>query len=85
MFSRVAIVGIGYTPFRPITPDVSFREMIYEAARKAYEDAGVHPQRDVDAFVTCQEDFEHGRAIWNEQTPDSLGAVLKPIHTVPAE
>jgi len=85
MFSRVAIVGIGYTPFRPITPDVSFREMIYEAARKAYEDAGVQPQKDIDAFVTCQEDFEHGRAIWNEQTPDSLGAVLKPIHTVPAE
>lgn len=85
MLSRVAIVGIGYTPFRPITPDVSFREMVYEAARKAYEDAGVHPQRDIDSFVTCQEDFEHGRAIWNEQTPDSLGAILKPIHTVPAD
>lgn len=82
MFSRVAIVGIGYTPFRPITPDVSFREMIFEAATKAFEDAGVSPQEDIDSFVTCQDDFEHGRSIWNMQTPDNLGAVLKPIHTI---
>lgn len=81
MFPKVAIVGIGYTPFRTITPDVSFREMVFEAASKAYEDAGVHPQEDIDSFVTCQDDFEHGRSIWNMQTPDNLGAVLKPIHT----
>ena len=85
MFSRVAIVGIGYTPFRTITPDVSFREMIFEAATKAYEDAGVRPQQDIDSFVTCQDDFEHGRSIWNMQTPDNVGAVLKPIHTIPGD
>jgi len=83
MTSRVAIVGIGYTPFRTITPDVSFREMVFEAATRAFEDAGgIHPQKDIDAFVTCQDDFEHGRSIWNMQTPDNLGAVLKPIGTV---
>ncbi|MBM4444126.1 MAG: acetyl-CoA acetyltransferase [Chloroflexi bacterium] len=82
---RVAIVGVGYTPFRPITPDVSFREMVYEAAAKAYEDAGIEPQKDLDACVTCQDDFEHGRSIWNEQTPDSLGAVLKPVGTIPGD
>ena len=83
MTSRVAIVGIGYTPFRTITPDVSFREMVFEAATKAFEDAGgIDPQKDIDAFVTCQDDFEHGRSIWNMQTPDNLGAVLKPIGTI---
>ena len=85
MFSGVAIVGVGYTPFRPITPDVSFREMIFEAATRAYEDAGVRPQQDIDCFVTCQDDFEHGRSIWNMQTPDNVGAVLKPIHTICGE
>ena len=81
----VAIVGVGFTPFRSITPDVSFREMVFEAAKRAYNDAGVHPQEDIDSFVTCQDDFEHGRSIWNMQTPDNLGAVLKPIHTIPGD
>lgn len=86
MSSRVGIVGVGYTPFRTITPDVSFREMVYEAATKAFQDAGgVQPQDGIDSFVTCQDDFEHGRSIWNMQTPDNLGAVLKPIHTIPGE
>lgn len=85
MSSRVAIVGIGFTPFRSITPDVSFKEMMFEAAIKAYADAGVHPQKDIDGFVTCEEDFAHGRSIWNMQTPDNLGAVMKPIHTIPGD
>ncbi len=39
--SGAAIVGIGFTPFRSIIPDVSFREMVFEAVRRAYKDAGV--------------------------------------------
>lgn len=85
MIRRVAIIGIGYTPFRSITPDVSFKEMMFEAAAKAYEDAGVCPRSDIDAFVTCEDDFTHGRSIFNIHTPDNIGAVLKPIHTLPAE
>ncbi len=85
MQRRVAVIGIGYTPFRPISPDVSFKEMMFEAAQKAYEDAGVSPRRDIDAFVTCEEDFTHGRSIFNIHTPDNIGAVLKRIHTLPAE
>ncbi len=85
MFPRVAIVGVGHTPFRSITPDISFKEMMFEASLKAYEDASICPQADVDAFVTCEEDFEHGRSIFNMQTPDNLGCVLKPGHTVPAD
>lgn len=85
MQRRVAIIGVGYTPFRPITPDMSFKEMMFEAAQKAYEDAGVCPRRDIDAFVTCEEDFTHGRSIFNIHTPDNIGAVMKRIHTLPAE
>jgi len=85
MQRRVAIIGIGYTPFRPITPDLSFKEMMFEAAQKAYEDAGVCPRRDIDAFVTCEEDFTHGRSIFNIHTPDNIGAVMKRIHTLPAD
>lgn len=85
MQRRVAIIGIGYTPFRTITPELSFKEMMFEAAQKAYEDAGVCPRRDIDAFVTCEEDFTHGRSIYNIHTPDNIGAVLKRIHTLPAD
>ena len=85
MFPRVAIVGVGYTPFRTISPDMSFKEMMYEAAIKAYEEVEISPEKDIDAFVTCEEDFEHGRSIYNMQVPDNLGAVLKAIHTIPGD
>lgn len=81
MPERVAIIGVGYTQLRPLSPEVSFREMIFEAAVKAYEDAGLEPQ-DVDTFVAVSEDFLEGTAIFDEYVPDQLGAVLKPVHTV---
>jgi acetyl-CoA C-acetyltransferase len=55
---------------------------MYEAARRAYTDAGVEPQRDVESFVTVAEDFHEGTSIFDEYTPDQLGAVLKPMHTI---
>ncbi len=78
---RVAIVGAGYTPLRPISTEVSFREMIFEAAVKAYADAGISPQ-DVSTFVSVAEDYNEGTAITDEYVPDQLGAVLKPVQTV---
>jgi len=57
--------------------------MIYEAATKAYEDAGgINPGTDVDAFISCQEDFWEGISICDEFVPDQLGAVLKPVYTI---
>jgi acetyl-CoA C-acetyltransferase len=84
MVKRVAIVGIGTTGFRSITPDVSYRELIFEAARKAYTDAGIEPS-EVDGFVTAAEDFIEGYSISDEYCPDQIGAVLKPTHTVPGD
>ncbi len=84
MDERIAIVGVGFTPFRSITPDLSFREMIFEAAQRAYEDAGILP-KEVDTFVAISEDFLEGTAIFDEYVPDQLGAVLKPVHTISSD
>ena len=81
MAQRVAIVGVGYTAFRPVSPEVSFREMIFNAAVNAYEDAGIEPGQ-VDTFVSVSEDYLEGTAIVDEYVPDQLGAVLKPVHTI---
>jgi acetyl-CoA C-acetyltransferase len=52
MHERVAIVGVGCTGFRSSTPEQSYKEMVYEAAMRAYTDAGVDPRRDVESFIT---------------------------------
>ncbi len=80
--TRVAVVGVGYYGFNANTPDLSWKELMYEAARRAYEDAGINPRKDVDSFVTCAEDIYEGFAIFDEFVPDQLGAVLKPTCTV---
>jgi acetyl-CoA C-acetyltransferase len=85
MSRSVAIVGIGTTGFRPLTPEISYKEMMYEAAVKAYEDAGLNPRRDVDSFVTVAEDFIEGTSIFDEYVPDQLGGLLKPNVTIPGE
>ncbi len=85
MNDRVAIIGIGATQFRSISPDVSYKEMMFEAAVKAYEDAGINPRKDVDTFVTCAEDYIEGVSIFDEYVPDQLGAALKPMHTITGE
>ena len=84
MRERVAIVGVGYTPLRALSPEVSFREMVFQAAVKAYADAGIQP-RHVSTFVSVTEDYIEGTAIADEYVPDQLGAVLKPVHTVTAD
>jgi len=82
MHDRVAIVGIGCTGFRPVTPGQSYKEMVYEAAMRAYTDAGVDPRRDVESFVTVAEDFHEGTSIFDEYTPDQIGGALKSVHTI---
>jgi len=85
MNERVAIVGAGWSGFKPSTPDVSYKELMYDAAVRAYADAGVDPRVDVDSFVTVAEDFHEGTSIFDEYTPDQVGAVLKSMHTIPGD
>ena len=79
---EVAVIGVGSTDFKPVTPDLSWKELMFEAAIRAFEDAGIDPRKDVDSFITCAEDFWEGFAIFDEFTPDQLGAALRPMHTV---
>ncbi|HEY7315928.1 MAG TPA: acetyl-CoA acetyltransferase, partial [Candidatus Binatia bacterium] len=81
MNDRVAIIGVGFTALQPSMPHLSFKELTFEAAQKAYLDAGVQP-REIDSFVTCAEDLNEGISIFDEYTPDQLGAVQKPMHTL---
>lgn len=55
---------------------------MFEAATKAYADAGINPREHVDGFVSAAEDLNTGTSIFDEYTPDQLGAVLKPLLTV---
>jgi acetyl-CoA C-acetyltransferase len=82
MGGRVGIVGVGWTGFRPVTPEASYKEMMYEAAARAYADAGIDPRRDVDSFVTAAEDLHEGTSIFDEYVPDQLGAAQRPMHTI---
>jgi acetyl-CoA C-acetyltransferase len=82
MSDRVAVIGVGWAGYRPVTPEVSYKELMYEAAIKAYDDAGIDPRKDVDSFITVAEDFIEGTSIFDEYVPDQLGAVLKPVHTI---
>jgi acetyl-CoA C-acetyltransferase len=78
---RVAIIGIGFTTLQPATPLCSFKELVFEAAQKAYADASIR-FTEIDSFVTCAEDLNEGISIFDEYTPDQLGAVQKPMHTL---
>ncbi len=79
---KVGIVGVGITPFRSATPEFSWKELMYDGAQRAYADAGIDPRTDVGSFITCAEDYYEGFGIFDEFTPDQLGAVLRPMHTV---
>jgi len=82
MADRVAVVGIGHAGFSPITAGVSYKELTFEAAQRAYADAGVEPRTQVDSFVTVAEDFLEGTSIFDEYTPDQVGAAMRPMHTI---
>src|SRR5574340_375634 len=79
---RVGIIGVGMTAFRPSTPEYSWKELMFEAASRAYADAGLNPRTDVDSFITCAEDYYEGFGIFDEFVPDQLGAALRPTCTV---
>ena len=85
MEPRVGVIGVGWSGFSPTTPGVSYKELMFEAARAAYADAGVEPRRQIDSFVCASEDFEEGTSIFDEYVPDQLGAVQRPVQTVASD
>lgn len=85
MPERVVIIGAGYEGFRPVISDLSTRELMFEAASRAYDDAAIDPRKDVGSFVCCTEDFWEGWSITDEMVPDQIGAAGRPLCTVPAD
>ena len=82
---RVGIVATGQVGFTSISPGVSYKELMFEAAMRAYAGAGIDPRRDVDSFVCASEDFLEGTSIFDEYVPDQLGAAQRPVQTVAAD
>ena len=82
MSRKVCVIGIGHTDFNSMTPDMQWKEIMYEACQKAYVDAGIDPRKEVDSFITCAEDYWEGFSIFDEFVPDQIGAVLRPCCTV---
>jgi acetyl-CoA C-acetyltransferase len=82
MNRKVAIVGVGWSGYRSITPDLSYKELMFEAATRAYAEVGIDPRNDVDGFVTTAEDMHEGTSIFDEYVPDQLGALQRPMHTI---
>ncbi|HZD12045.1 MAG TPA: hypothetical protein VE177_00800, partial [Candidatus Binatus sp.] len=82
---KIGIIGVGYAGFDSMTPGLSTRELMFEAASRAYADAGINPRKDVQSFVCCTEDFWEGISITDEYMPDQLGAVLRPLCTVSSD
>ena len=81
----VGVVGIGWSGFAPSTAGTSYKELMFQAARRAYEDAGLDPRSEIDSFVCCSEDIEEGTSIFDEYVPDQLGAVQRPVQTVASD
>ncbi|MCE7736791.1 MAG: acetyl-CoA acetyltransferase [Candidatus Heimdallarchaeota archaeon] len=82
MTEKVAIIGVGIEGFRSSIRELSYKEMVYQAAVKAYADAKVNPREEVDTFIACEEDFSMGTSITDEYAPDQIGAAQRPVHTI---
>jgi acetyl-CoA C-acetyltransferase len=80
--AKVGVIGIGSAGFQVSTPELSWKELMFLAAKKAYEDAQVNPRTEIDSFITCAEDYWEGFSIYDEFTPDQLGAVMRSLCTV---
>jgi acetyl-CoA C-acetyltransferase len=79
---QAAIVGVGASKFDSVTAGVSYKEMMFEAALRAYNEASVNPRDDIGSFICCAEDFWEGNSISDEYMPDQIGAKLRPLLTV---
>lgn len=72
----VWIAGVGEVPCKERYVGMDFREMLYSAAKKAYQDAEMTPA-EIDGIVSSGMDFYEGVSITDSYTPDQVGGRLK--------
>lgn len=72
----VVVAGVGEVPCSPRYLGADFRELLYDAAKSAYRDAGVSAD-DVTAVVSSGTDFLEGLSITDSYSPDQVGGRLK--------
>ena len=78
MAQRVAIVGTGQTDHKSHRPDVSQREMIYEAVSRALQDCELS-MADIDAIVIGNMDHFESINYVDTWSVEGSGGVMKPI------
>jgi len=76
MGRRVAIIGIGLTNLEE-REDLSHKELLFQATRRALTDAGIS-RNDIGSAFTTSYDLLEGRSLSNQYTLDSIGGVMKP-------
>ena len=77
---RVAVIGVGQTRYASGLRE-TFHEMVFEAASKALDDAGI-TVAEIDNVVSVSSDFWDGRTISCMAISDASGAFNKDISTV---
>ncbi len=77
MENRVCIVGVGVVEPNGDAPDWSHKELLFQATRRALDDAGIEREH-ISGAITASSDFIEGRSLSNQYTLDSIGGVMKP-------
>lgn len=78
---KAAIIGIGMTKIEARKVDKTFADMVFEAVRKALDDAGM-TINDIDNVITTSNDFWDGRTISCMAVGDASGASDKNVSCV---
>lgn len=77
----VAIVGVGMTDIRRERRSDTYADLVFEAATRALEDAGMTIDQ-VDNVITISNDFFDGRTISSMAVQDACGSYDKNVSTV---
>ena len=77
MSTATCIVGIGVVESPEPMTQLSHKELLFQATRKAMDDAGIE-REDIGGAITSSYDFLEGRSLSNQYTLDSIGGVMKP-------
>jgi len=70
-------VGVGVVEATENTTEMTHKDLLFHATRRALDDAGLE-RKDIGGAITATFDFLEGRSLSNQYTLDSIGGVMKP-------